>query len=114
MVDVKFQNPVVPLLAEEAGGLDYIAIARDASLGIMAICALVVLRMFRGAKRKVGLEAAAAKQLPGAEGAAGFLPGGSGSPEPLLLRKQIALALEEDPDRAKQLFVSWLEEKGGE
>ncbi len=112
VVDVKFQNPAAPLLAEEAGGLDYIAIVRDASLGIMAICALLVLRMFRGARKKAGIEAAA-KQLPGAEGVTGLLSGGTGVTEPLLLRKQIASVLEQDPERAKQLFVSWLEEKGG-
>ena len=113
VVDVKFQNPAAPLLAEEAAGLDYIAIARDASLGIMAICALVVLRMFRGARRKA-VQEVAAKQLPGAEGVTGLLTGGAPAAEPLLLRKQIASALEQDPERAKQLFVSWLEEKGGE
>jgi flagellar M-ring protein FliF len=113
VVDVKFQNPVVPLLGEEeAGGLDYLAIARHASLGIMAICALLVLRMFRGAKRKAALEAEA-RQLPGAEGVTALLSGGTGGPEPLLLRKQIASVLEQDPERTKQLFVSWLEEKGG-
>jgi flagellar M-ring protein FliF len=113
VVDVKFQKPVAPLLDEEdSGGLDYLAIARHASLGIMAICALLVLRMFRGAKRKAGLEAAA-QQLPGAEGLTGLLPGGTAAQEPLLLRRQIASALEQDPERAKQLFASWLEEKGG-
>jgi hypothetical protein len=113
VVDVKFQKPAAPLLDEEdSGGLDYLAIARHASLGIMALCALLVLRMFRGAKRKAGLEAAA-QQLPGAEGLAGLLPGGAVAPEPLLLRRQIASALEQDPERAKQLFASWLEEKGG-
>lgn len=113
VVDVKFQNPATPLLAEEASGLDYVAIARDASLGIMAICALIVLRMFRGAKKKV-VQEAAGKQLPGGEGVSGLLVGGGAAPEPVLLRKQIASVLEQDPDRAKQLFASWLEEKGGE
>jgi flagellar M-ring protein FliF len=112
VVDAKFQNPATPLLDEEAAGLDYLAIARDASLGVMAICALLVLRMFRGARRKANIEAAA-KHLPGVEGVAGLLAGATGGTEPLLLRKQIASVLEQDPERAKQLFVSWLEEKGG-
>ena len=95
---------------EPPGGLDYIAVARQASLGIMAVCALLVLRMFRGAKKKVKLEAAA-EQLPGAEGAAALLPGETRG-SPLALRRQIAGALERDPDRVKQLFASWIEEKG--
>jgi flagellar M-ring protein FliF len=112
VVDVKFQNPVAPLLDEEAsGGLDYLAVARHASLGIMAICALLVLRMFRGAKRKVA-PAVAPEQLPGAEGPAGLLPAGGAGVEPSLLRGQIASVLEQDPERARQLFASWLGEEG--
>jgi len=112
VVDVKFQNPVAPLLDEEAsGGLDYLAVARHASLGIMAICALLVLRMFRGAKRRVAL-AATPEQLPGAEGPTGLLPAGGAAAEPSLLRSQIASVLEQDPERARQLFASWLGEEG--
>ena len=111
VVDVKFQNPAVPLLSEETGGLDFVAIARQASLGIMAVCALVVLRMFRGAKRKAG-QGAEANQLSAAEGVAGLLSGGTAVPEPALLRRQIAGVLEQDPERARQLFASWLEDKG--
>lgn len=113
VVDARFQNPVAPLLDMETdGGLDVVAVARQASLGIMAVCALLVLRMFRGARKKAGL-AAASNQLPGAEGVTGLLPGGSSVPEPALLRQQIANVLEQDPDRARQLFASWLEDKGG-
>ena len=111
VVDVKFNRPLEALVEEEPSSWPrYIAIARQASLGIMAVCALLVLRMFRGAKSKVA-STAAAGQLPEAEGAAGLLPGGGGSSEPLVLRKQIAGALEQNPERVKQLFASWLEEK---
>ncbi len=111
VVDVKFNRPLESLVEEEPSTWPrYIAIARQASLGIMAVCALLVLRMFRGAKSKVA-SIAAAGQLSEAEGAAGFLPGGGGSSEPLVLRKQIAGALEQDPERVRQLFASWLEEK---
>jgi len=114
VVDVKFNRPLEALVEEEPSSWPrYIAIARQASLGIMAVCALLVLRMFRGAKIKVA-STAAAGQLPEAEGAAGLLPGGGeGGSEPLVLRRQIASALEQDPERVKQLFASWLEEKGG-
>jgi flagellar M-ring protein FliF len=113
VVDVKFNRPF-ELLAEEklSSWPRYIAIARQASLGIMAICALLVLRMFRGAKSKVP-SAPKAGELPEAEGAAGLLSGGEGIPEPLVVRRQIASALEQDPERVKQLFASWLEEKEG-
>ncbi len=110
VVNVKFQRSTETLLDEElSAGLDFVAIARQASLGIMAVCALLVLRMFRGAKKKAKMEAGTG-QLPGSEGATGFLPGGS---EPLVLRRQIASALENNPERVKQLFTSWIEEKGG-
>ena len=113
VVTARFHRPVASLLDEElSAGLDFVAIARQASLGIMAVCALVVLRMFRGAKRKVKMEAGTA-QLPGGEGTGGLLPSAAGASEPLVLRRQIASALENNPERVKQLFTSWIEEKGG-
>jgi flagellar M-ring protein FliF len=113
VVTARFHRPVNSLLDEElSAGLDFVAIARHASLGIMAVCALLVLRMFRGAKKKVKV-AAGQEQLTGAEGSAGLLSGGAGGMEPLVLRKQIASALENNPERVRQLFASWIEEKGG-
>ncbi len=88
------------------------AIVRHASLGIMAICALFVLRIFRGAKKKAATTAPTG-QLAGAEGPVGLLPAEAGRSEPLVLRKQIASALQSNPGQVKQLFSSWLEEKGG-
>ena len=113
VVDVKFNRPLESLIAEEPSSWPrYIAIARQASLGIMAICALLVLRMFRGAKRKVA-SVPKEGELPEAEEAAGLLPEGEGVAEPLVVRRQIASALEQDPERVKQLFASWLDERGG-
>ncbi|MEA3224305.1 MAG: flagellar basal-body MS-ring/collar protein FliF [Planctomycetota bacterium] len=110
VVDAPMVRATQSLLEEEPpGGLDFVAIARQASLGIMAICALLVLRMFKGAKKKVQSEAEA---LPGAEGAGGLLAGVTAGPSPMALRRQIASALEKDPDRVRQLFTSWIEEKG--
>lgn len=112
VVDVKFNRPLESLIAEEPSSWSrYIAIARHASMGVMAICALIVLRMFRGAKKKV-VTVSKKGELPESEEAAGFLPQGEGVAEPLVVRRQIVSALEEDPDRVKQLFASWLEEKG--
>jgi len=113
VVNVKFNRPFESLVEDEPSSWPrYIAIARQASLGIMAICALLVLRMFRGAKSKVASVPKTGK-LPEAEEDSGLLPSGGESAEPLVVRRQIASALEQDPERVKQLFASWLEEKAG-
>jgi flagellar M-ring protein FliF len=110
VVDVKFNRPAEPLSKEElAGGFDYIAIARQGSLGIMAVCALLVLRMFKGAKKKAQSEAAAS--LPAGQQQAGLIAGEEGL-SPFALRRQIAGALERDPEKVRQLFTSWIGEKG--
>ena len=74
----------------------------------MAICALLVFRMFRGAKKKVQSEAAA-QPVAKAEGTMGLLPEHSGI-SPVAFRKQISSALEQDPERVRQLFTKWVEE----
>jgi flagellar M-ring protein FliF len=111
VVNVRFHRPTQLLTEEEPSSWPrYIAIARHASLGIMAICALLVLRMFRGAAKKA-MSTTPAKQLPGTEEAIGLLPAG-GETESSVLRRQIANSLQSNPDQVKQLFSSWLEEKG--
>ncbi|MBN2314917.1 MAG: flagellar M-ring protein FliF [Sedimentisphaerales bacterium] len=113
VVEAKFQAPTGLLPAAEDAGLDYLAIVGQASLGIMAVCALLVLKMFKGAKKKVKAEAKL-EQIPGMEGGTELLPpGGGGISEPLLLRQQIAHALENNPERVRQLFTSWIEDNGG-
>jgi flagellar M-ring protein FliF len=111
VVDTRFHRPAVEaLVAEDQSRWPrYIAIARQGSLGIMAVCALFVLRIFTGAKRKVGL--AAAERLSAGAGSAGLLPAGSAGSEPLALRKQITDTLQNNPEQARQLFASWLQEK---
>jgi len=119
VVNAKFFKPALPA-AEEEKKLDIIAIAGQASLGIMAVCALIVLKMFSGAGKKAGAavaaaggqmaEGMAAMQLP-AGAAAGMLPAGAEISDPTMLRRQIANSLKSNPEQAKQLFSSWLEEK---
>jgi flagellar M-ring protein FliF len=112
VVPVRFHRPVESLTEEEPSNWPrYIAIARQVSLGIMAICALLVLRVFSGAKRKV-TSAVEAGQLPESEGAVGLLPGGTESSDSLVLRRRIADALQSNPEQVRQLFASWLEERG--
>jgi flagellar M-ring protein FliF len=115
VVNVKFHRPDIESMIEQepTSWPRIMAIVRHASLGIMAICALLVLRIFRGAKKKAALTAAPTAQLAGAEGPSGLLPAEAGKSESLVLRKQIASALQQNPGQVKQLFSSWLEEKGG-
>ena len=115
VANVKFNrtNELLPE-AEEAGGLDFVQIARQASLGIMAICALIALKIFGGGKKKAaegqGLEQLAAL-AGGGMPAAGMMAGGSEA-ESVMLRRQIASSLQNNPEQAKQLFANWLQEKG--
>jgi len=115
VVDVPFYRPLESLAEEEGpSGLDFImSITEKASLGIMAICALLVLKVFNGAKKKATATAESVGQLPGGGETAGLLPASEapGSSEPLVLRKQIANTLQSNPEQVKQLFASWLEEK---
>ena len=113
VVNVRFHRPdVASMIDEEPSSWPRImGIVRHASLGIMAICALLVLRIFRGANKKAPV--APTGQLAGAEGPVGLLPAEAGKSEPLVLRKQIASALQSNPVQVKQLFSNWLEEKGG-
>ena len=113
VVDVKFNRPTESLLdAEEAGGLDFVAIAKHSSMGIMAVCALLVLKLFNSAKKKAAAAAPAGQLQAGGESVAGLLPAGADASEALVLRKQIAGSLRSNPEQAKQLFASWLDEKG--
>ena len=114
VVNIKFYRLAVESLIDEepSNWPRYMAIARHASLGIMAICALLVLRIFKGAKKKAA-SAAGTGQLAAAEGPAGLLPSGAGKSESLVLRKQIASALQHNPDQVKQLFANWLVEREG-
>ena len=111
VVNVPFHRPV-ELFVEDtpSNWARYMAIARHVSLGIMAICALLVLRIFRGAKKKV-LSTVEAPQLPAPEGAMGLLPSRERTSEALVLRKHIANTLQSNPEQVRQLFSSWLAEK---
>ena len=53
---------------------------------------------------------AANSPLPGAQANMGFLTNQAGIPQSIM-RQQIAGALERDPERVRQLFTNWIEEK---
>lgn len=108
--NARFYRPPPPSLEQATNWRFYIDIARHASLGILAICALLVLRIFAGARKKA-VEAAAGAALPAGTESMGLLPAGRTSTEPAMLRRQIAGALKQNPKQVKQLFASWLEEQ---
>lgn len=112
VVNVKFNRAADALVEEEAAGLDYIQIARQSSLGIMAICALVVLKIFSGAKKKAPAEAEGQFAAAQVGQLAGLLPAQAEASESLMLRRQITHSLRNNPEQVKQLFSSWLQEKG--
>ena len=88
-------------------------VARKASLGILVIGALVLLRMV-GGPRKKGAAAAMAKAAPGAGAELALSPASAGEGDPELIRARIARALQENPEEVKRLFLSWVESEKGE
>ncbi|HET6427270.1 MAG TPA: flagellar basal-body MS-ring/collar protein FliF [Phycisphaerae bacterium] len=96
-------------------------IARRASLGILVIGALVVLKMF-GGSRKRSASAHATLEEPGDAQAAleapadaeNLLTGWSGDVSPDVLRERITYALQENPEAVRRLFLTWARsEEGG-
>ena len=112
VVETAFHKPTQVI--EEANQPNmalYIEIARHASLGIMAVCALLVLKVFGGSKKKTAQPEMNALAMSAPE--TSLAP--AGQPviaDPHMLRKQIAAALQNNPDQVKSLFVKWVEEKG--
>ncbi len=112
VVNAKFRRTSAPPAEEESSNWPrYLALARQLSLGIMAVCALLVLRVFRRAHRKAMAETPAPPQLAEGAGPAHLLSAGEPGGEPIMLRRQITHALRNHPDQVKQMFLSWIEEK---
>jgi flagellar M-ring protein FliF len=118
VVLTKFHQPEKALISEEPKRrFDLAAIIRNASLAIAAVCALLVLKIFSGAKKKkeAAEGAAVAPRMLGtesAEGGPGYLSAGSETGEPVMVRRQISSALRNNPDEVKKLFASWVQEQG--
>jgi len=113
VVDARIYRPVETLVEIEPSSWPrYMAIVRQASLGIMAICAFLVLRIFKGAKKKAA-QGAVPGRLPaaGATEAAGLLPAPNTASDSLALRRQISGALRKNPEHVKQVFAGWIEER---
>jgi len=112
VVNAKFRRTSEPPVEEEASSWPrYLALARQLSLGIMAICALLVLRVFRRAHRRAAAEAHPPQQLAEGAGPTRLLASGEAAGESIMLRRQITHALRSNPDQVKEMFLSWIEEK---
>ena len=110
VVEAKFYRPAA--ISDEQiqpKKLDYAAIVRNGSLGITALCALLVLRIFTKARKKSAAEAAA--QLPAGTEASGMLPGAATTAEPVIVRRQLAEVMRNNPDQARRLFANCVQEK---
>ena len=110
VVNAKFHRSLEPTSEPEpADWSRYLALARHLSLGLMAVCALIVLRMFSRARGKAA--AAVPASLPPGAGTGGLLPPGGSAAEPALVRQQIAQALRQNPEQVRQMFLNWIQEK---
>jgi hypothetical protein len=78
----------------------------------MAVCALLVLRVFKGAKNKA-MAAVVPGQLPagGTSEAAGLIAAPQQASDSLALRRQISGALRKNPEHVKQVFAGWIDER---
>lgn len=112
VVNARFPRPTETLIEEEPTDWPrYLALARHLSLGIMAVCVLIVFRIFSRARSKA-VAAMQARQLAEGGGAGtGLLAQGSPTSEPLMLRRQITHALRNNPEQVREMFLSWIEEK---
>ncbi|HUU10015.1 MAG TPA: flagellar basal-body MS-ring/collar protein FliF [Phycisphaerae bacterium] len=118
VVAVPFHQPetVAPEPEEAslfAGAQFYLDLARHASLGVLVIGALVVLRIFGRAKPRLAPAAGAGELEPGLGGRAMNLLG-DGAAAPRELRQRITAALQENPEEVKRLFQTWVDEGQGE
>ncbi len=104
VISTVFNRPSLPEPVKGPWWESYIGLIRQGSLGILAISALLVLKMFSGGKVKAG-DTAALAGLPAQENMAAALPAAE-------IRGQIAQALQGDPDQVRDLFNSWINEKG--
>jgi len=107
-----------PLLSEaeqeQGKGKDFwLDIARRASLGILAVGALLALKMFGKGKSKKGEPTPALEGQAAAASARHLLPAPQSQMNPDLVRQQITRALENNPEEVSRLFLSWVGSEEG-
>jgi len=116
---VPFSRPIELSVSQAGFGYEslerYIEIARQSSMGVMAICALLALKIITRAGRKASDASAAVAAAGGAKamgaGLAGMLPAGSEEETLAAIRQQIAAQLHSNPEQVRQLFATWLAEE---
>jgi flagellar M-ring protein FliF len=110
VVDVKFSRPQNQNVKEPADFSGYIALAKQLSLGLTGICALLVFKIFAKGDKSVQVQPAGQVTAGGAKTVA-QLPASEGFSQSAL-RNQLAGALKSNPEQARQVFLKWLEDKG--
>ena len=111
VVEAEFYHPPKPAEIEKASNIgQYLALAKQASLGIMAVCALLVFKIFGGAGKKAKAEAGRNRLPEGQQETTGLLPSGGGN-ESSTIRRQIATVMQNNPEQVKSLFMSWLSQQ---
>ena len=112
---VPFNRPQTAMMVEEPSSLEKLApileILRQSSLGLLAICALLVLKIFTGAGKKASQQAAINAGPSLMSSGNPMLPAGSGEDAMSAIRQHITLQLRDNPDQVRQLFTSWLSEE---
>jgi flagellar M-ring protein FliF len=110
-----FNRPQTTILNEEPTALEkmgpILEITRQGSMGLLAVCALLVLKIFMRAGKKAATEQAElssqqALLSPGTQ----LLPTGTGDDAVAAMRNQISMQLRENPEQVRQLFTTWLSE----
>jgi flagellar M-ring protein FliF len=121
VVEARFYHQLTPEIEDSSPGLDYIAIAGQASFGVMAVCALVILRAFSMPKKKQKASGKAiavtssgkVDSIAELDETAGLLPAESETEQEdvdMNLQQEIAIAVRKNPDDVKQLFARMIEE----
>lgn len=112
VANARFRRPAEPPIEDEPVAWSrYLALARQLSLGIMAVCVLIVFRIFSRARSKAAAAMEAKQLTEGGGMSAGLLTPGSPSGEPIMLRRQITHALRNNPEQVREMFLNWIEEK---
>lgn len=111
---VPFNRPISPVMADTSGfdkWQRYIELARQSSMGILAVCALLALKIFTGANKKAAAVSQAAVANALGAGGTPMLSAGMGGDTANVIRQHIAGQLRQNPEQVRQLFASWLAEE---
>ncbi|MHC4770519.1 MAG: flagellar basal-body MS-ring/collar protein FliF [Planctomycetota bacterium] len=114
---VAFNRPPAALFTDEPTALDKLApfaeIARQSSMGIFAICGLLVLKIFTRAGKQAAVsnsQTSDSNQTQALSLSSSPMLTGGGNEAITAIRNQINWQLRENPEQTRQLFSSWLSE----